>query len=259
MTSLWRCGPDFLIIGVQKAGTSSLYAYLADHPQVIMPKVKEVHFFDWAYNKGTGFYRSFFPYKWKMILRQMLAGRCITGEASPYYILHREVPQRVFNFDREIKLILILRDPIERFISQYAHNIRHGYEERSIADVLEAEMLESHEDLYSRRNRHYLARGLYSVQLARWRKLFPAEQILVLNFDDLHQNQGRFLEEVSRFLGISFNTSCQMPLKNKNEDVLVEFSDFDRLTSYYSDDVLRLESEFGLNFEWMQKYLIHTV
>ena len=93
--------PAFLIIGAQRSGTTSLYKYLASHPQVRMPFVKEIHYFDLNFGRGQKWYHSNFPLR---------LGRddVITGEASPYYIFHPQAPARVWGYDHNLKLILEL-------------------------------------------------------------------------------------------------------------------------------------------------------
>jgi hypothetical protein len=104
--------PAFLIIGAQKAGTSSLFRYLSQHPDIRLPKRKELHFFDLQYSNGIDWYERLFPRK-KIIKRQ------ITGEASPFYLFHPLVPERVFNHYPNIRLIVLLRNPVDRAYSHF--------------------------------------------------------------------------------------------------------------------------------------------
>src|SRR3954447_18625468 len=104
-TARWRMVPDFLIIGAQRAGTTSLFHYLQRHPSVMQSSIKEVHYFDGSYNRGRRWYLSHFP------LRRATSGGRITGEATPYYLFHPTVPTRVAVDFPDVKLIAILRDP----------------------------------------------------------------------------------------------------------------------------------------------------
>src|SRR5258706_11489250 len=111
-TSRYRKLPDFLIIGAQRSGTSTLYQYIARHPDVRGAFRKEVHYFDMHYDRGLDWYRACFP------------TRGFTGESSPSYLIHPEVPARVAAVLPDIKLIAILRNPVERAYSAYNRNVR---------------------------------------------------------------------------------------------------------------------------------------
>ena len=110
--------PHFLIIGAQKAGTTSLASYLAAHPGVVPSKRKEVHFFDLNYEKGVDWYRSHFPIARGQGLRRRMRGRrMLTGEASPYYIFHPLAASRAFDLLPAARVIVLLRNPVDRAYS----------------------------------------------------------------------------------------------------------------------------------------------
>ncbi|HEX9782521.1 MAG TPA: hypothetical protein VGA56_07280, partial [Opitutaceae bacterium] len=103
--------PDFIILGAQKAGTTSLYAYLLEHPQVLPARKKEVHYFDLRYERGERWYRSHFPSQRAMQARgRSLGNRVITGEATPYYLFYPRAPERVASVVPNAKFIVLLRD-----------------------------------------------------------------------------------------------------------------------------------------------------
>ena len=131
-----RALPDFVIIGAQKSGTSSLYRYLAQHPQVRECVLKEVHYFDGGledgidtYALGPSWYRSHFPLK-----REMTPG-LQTFEASPLYLLHPLVAERIAGLMPQAKLVAMLRDPTERALSHYFHNVRDNDRRRFKEDL----------------------------------------------------------------------------------------------------------------------------
>src|SRR5688572_4751100 len=103
--------PSFLIIGVQRGGTTSLYDYLVQHPRIAPAKRKEVHYFDIRYPNGPAWYRKQFSW-WLNVRRNVM-----TGEASPYYIFHPAVPDRVRETVPDAKLIVLLREPVARALS----------------------------------------------------------------------------------------------------------------------------------------------
>ncbi len=200
--------PDFVIIGTMKGGTTSLFAYLRKHPQVIPAQTKEVHFFDEQYAEGVAWYRMQFPSYAQKYWHRLNGRRCITGEASPYYLFHPDVPQRMQAVLPKVKLITLLRNPIDRAYSHYQHQVRKGREHRPFEEAVAEEQarLEAQgqpgEATYEHRHFSYLERGLYLTQLRRWRQFFPGEQMLILESEALYQAPEQTLKEVYAFLGL---------------------------------------------------------
>jgi len=128
-TSFLRVLPNYLIIGAQKTGTSSLFNYLSMHPQVINSNKKEVHYFDKNFERPLNWYKQFFPFKF-------IANNYTIGEATPDYLYHPFVAQRIYNTIPGVKLIIILRNPVERVISHYFQAVRKNNEQRPIMQAL---------------------------------------------------------------------------------------------------------------------------
>ena len=181
-TSRIRSLPDFLIIGGQRCGTTSLYRYLARHPAVVSAVLnKGVHYFDTDYDKGLNWYRSHFPsdpYK-ALVARRRNVTRVITGEGSPYYVFHPLAAARIADVLPAVKAILILRDPVTRAHSHYTHELARGFESLSFEEALEREeeRLEGEEERmktdpsyysFSHQHHSYVARGRYLEQIERW-------------------------------------------------------------------------------------------
>jgi Sulfotransferase domain len=202
-TSAARPLPGFLILGAQKAGTTALYAYLRWHPAVTGPAWKEVSYFDRHYRRGVRWYRGHFPIR---------RGDRIVGEASPGYLFHPLAPKRVRATVPEAKLIVLLRDPVDRALSHYHHEVALGREPLSFEQAIEAEpertrgeeeRLVREPGYFSRPwwDHTYLARGRYAEQLERWLALFPREQLLVLPSEELSAEPGQTYARVLEFLG----------------------------------------------------------
>ena len=117
-----RSLPDYLIIGAQKGGTTSLYFLLGRHPQVMRSLYKEVNYFERNYHRGVSWYRAHFPTEWAK-----RSAKAVTGEASPSYLGHREVPSRVRSLLPDCRLITLLRNPVDRMYSSYHHKVRLGH------------------------------------------------------------------------------------------------------------------------------------
>ena len=140
-TNPLRMMPDFIIIGTQKGGTTSLYRYLIEHPCVAPIYIKEPHFFDIYFYKGLQWYRAHFPTAVeKYYARHIQKHDLITGEASPYYLFHPQAARRVAKTLPKARLIVLLRNPIDRAYSQYQHQTRQdGVEPLTFEEALECE------------------------------------------------------------------------------------------------------------------------
>jgi hypothetical protein len=207
LTAPLRGWPSALIIGAQRCGTTSLFNYLAQHPDVMPPLGKELHYFDFHYARGPRFYRGRFPYKHRLRRGQL------TLDATPYYLVHPLVPQRAAQLLPNVKLIALLRNPIERAFSHYQHEVRGGREPLSFAEAIEREperlageeeRLRTEPGYYSW-NHHrysYARRGVYIDQLQRWLQHFPRSQLLVLQSEWMYRDPAAATALVHRFLGL---------------------------------------------------------
>jgi hypothetical protein len=202
--------PDVIIIGAQKAGTTSLFDYLGQHPQLLPSMTKEVHFFDGGldpaidtYHKGTRWYKAHFP------LKDRIAKGFKTFEASPLYLFNPLVPKRIKALLPNVKLIAVLRHPSERAISHYFHEKRKGRETLSLREALAAEDQRiapaiERQDYKNMSFIHhsYKARGLYRDQLATYLDIFSNEQLLVVASEDLFTSPVKTLRQIFEFIGV---------------------------------------------------------
>lgn len=201
--------PDFLIIGAQKCGTTSLYHYLIQHPQILPCFKKETKYFDLNYNKSIYWYKSHFSDTSRS------SNRLVTGEATPDYIFFPEIAEKIAKAMPHIKLIAIFRNPTERAYSQYKYSVLRGFEYDSFEDAIEKEpnrmraaTIECQKkgkplsscDTY--REHSYIKRGLYSLQIKFWLDLFPPEQFLFLSTDELQFAPEKTLKKITSFLDI---------------------------------------------------------
>jgi hypothetical protein len=197
--------PGFVILGAQKAGTTSLHEYLCEHPLASSATVKEVHYFDLAYGRGPGWYRAHFQ-----VPRR--AGE-IAGEASPYYLFHPLVPARVARDLPGARLIVLLRNPIERAYSHHNHERALGFEKLGFAEAIarEPERLRGEEERlasergyrsFAHQHHSYLARGRYASQLERWFEHVDRGRVLVLGAEELFERPAETLALAQCFLGL---------------------------------------------------------
>ena len=208
-TSNLRSTPTFIIIGAQKCGTTSLYKYLVSHPAVLPAIEKEVHYFDINYHKGENWYRSNFPFK-----NKLENNNSITGESSPYYIYHPHAAIRIAKDFPDTKLIICLRDPVERAISHYWHEVKLGFEQHDIHTAFELEesrlgeeKLRLQEDptyiSFAHQHFSYIDRGHYAVQIREYLKYFDRSQLLILESKDYFSNVQMSFDNVCDFIGLS--------------------------------------------------------
>jgi hypothetical protein len=210
-----RVLPDFVIIGAQKSGTSSLYRYLAQHPQVRESTVKEVHYFDGGLEEGVDthalgerWYRAHFP------LASAMAPGTQAYEASPLYLLHPLAAERMARLLPRAKLVAILRDPTDRALSHYFHNVRKNAMRRCKEELDPAAAMAAEEarlaPVLARgdygdeafRAYSYKARGRYLEQLERYWAHFPRENLLVLRAEDLFEDPAGLMGGLCDFLGL---------------------------------------------------------
>lgn len=213
----WHQKPDFLGIGVQKGGTTTLYDVLRKHQEVFLTDEKEVHYFTNHFGRGSSWYLAKFRGK---------KNATVSGEITPYYIFHPAAPSRIHRFNPSMKLILLLRDPVERAVSHYHHAVRWGLETLPLVDALDAEderLADSEEKLsesgschYSHQHHSYFARSRYEIQIANYLKFFPPEQILVLQSERFFQAPKETLAKICAFLGIG-DFGCEVILPRSNE------------------------------------------
>jgi hypothetical protein len=196
--------PNFLIIGAGRAGTTSLYHYLNQHPQVYMSPIKETNFFAYESEDQDRLKRNSFPItsiEAYRVLFQGVTNEKAIGEASPRYISSPVAAQRIKYYIPHAKLIAILRNPVERAYSSYLMHTRDGRETRTFPQAIREEELGMADKLlYGQR--HYVYLGFYYTQLVRYFNLFDRTQIAVYLFDDLKADATGVLKDIFRFLDV---------------------------------------------------------
>lgn len=193
--------PDFVIVGGQRCGTTSLYHYLSAHPGIAAPLVKEVQFFSLRYRRGLRWYLGNFP-------RTPPGVR--TFEASPYYLFDERVPGRLVATLPQAKILVLLRDPVERAYSHYLHTRSLGHEKLDFRSALREEQhrLAKVSGRYGRHAHHvrrsysYATRGRYADQLERWFAHVDRERVLAIRSEDMYRDPGGTHRQILEFLGL---------------------------------------------------------
>jgi hypothetical protein len=212
-----RALPDFIIIGARKCGTSFLYNNLVRQKGFLPAYKKEVRFFDKHYPRGAEWYRAHFPTEAALrAVGAVTGGPALTGESSPLYLFDPRAPERVRALLPEARLIVLLRNPVERAYSQYQHHARRGRGAPTFEQALEWEQELAHsrmpeelrrmmreEGYVSELRQLYscLSAGIYADQLEAWFARFPARQMFVLKAEEMYRDPEKALRRVLAFLG----------------------------------------------------------
>jgi Sulfotransferase domain len=251
--------PEFIIIGAQKCGTSFLYQLLVQHPHVKPSFAKEVHYFDLNFRKGDNWYRSHFP------LQMRNSPKYITGEASPYYLFHPHAPRRASMVLPDAKLVVLLRNPVDRAYSHYQHQVKRGKgagretltfeeaieaEERMLPGEVSKMLQDEYYESLTHRTRSYLRRGIYVDQLLVWSSFFQRKQMLVLKSEDLFNDTTNDLERVLDLLEIPHWAPETYSIPNKREYTGVSPLVRQRLDEYYKPHNQRLYEYLGVDLGW---------
>jgi hypothetical protein len=211
-----RMLPSFLIVGAQRCGTTSMFHVLAQHPAVFSPLLskKELHYFDHEYDRGLRWYQSHFPMQARARVAARGAGVApVAFEGSPYYMFHPLAPSRIQRDLPGVRLLVLVRDPVERAYSQHAHQVGLGLETESFERALELEdaRIEGEADRivgdpsYFSRNHWlyaYRIRGHYADQLEHLESVFGRDRILVIDAGDFFADPGPTYDQVLEFLGL---------------------------------------------------------
>lgn len=265
LTSRWRMVPAFVIVGAQRSGTTSLFRLLSEHPQVVRPTLsKGIAYFDLHYHRGHSWYRGHFP----LAVTGRLRGRgrrCVTFESSGYYMFHPLAPGRIASDLRDVKLVVMLRDPVERAYSAHRHELRRNFEQESFESALDLEQariageeqrIRRDPAYHSFEHQHhaYLGRGKYAEQIMRLTKAVGRERVYVVDAGRFFSDPATELSMLCRWLGLDdvvrpdptvWNAAPREPMTDEVREELSEhFAPFDKelcdtlgwVPSWRSDD-----------------------
>jgi hypothetical protein len=210
-----RMLPGFLIVGAERCGTTSLFHVLRQHPAVFsatLPR-KEVHYFDHKHDLGLGWYQCHFPITARARLATRGIGDPVAFEATPNYMFHPLAPERIHRELPGVRLLVMVRDPVERAYSAFAHQVGFGFESETFERALEledarlqgeAERIVADPAYYSFNHSHYTyrARGYYADQLERLAGIFGRDRIHVVDCGDFFAAPGPVYDQVLDFLGL---------------------------------------------------------
>ena len=233
---------DFIVAGAQKCGTTALHYQLEKHPQIALPDKEELHFFDdeERFARGVNYqdlHDSFRP----------PSRAVVAGESTPAYLYWQPAMERIWNYNKEIKLIILLRNPVDRAFSHWNMQRERGYDTLDFLDAIKAEEQRQKEaaPLQSRRF-SYVGRGLYGAQLERVFRYFPREQVKVVRSEDLRSDFAGAINSIFAFAGAEPLRNIRNKERNPipyERDIMKE--ERNAVLQLFEEDITRLEKLLG--------------
>jgi hypothetical protein len=233
---------DFILAGAQKSGTTALHYFLSRHPNITMGDQQEIHFFD-----NDAMFVSHVDYEQLHKHYPLLAPSTIAGDCTPSYLYHEPAAERIWKYNPKIKLVILLRNPVER---AFAHWNMQRFKGREPLDFFDA-VREEHTRIsgappVEARRFAYVNRGFYGCQLVRFFQLFPREQVKVVKFEDFKANQPKTLASIFSFL-------CRKPLRpvrSKDRNIVpyeraLNWEERVFLYNLFAEDIVKVEQMLG--------------
>ena len=242
---------EFIIMGVQKAGTTALAYNISKHPDIYInaaptPLVSEIHFFSRMWTKGVDYYKTFFNYSKKIV-----------GEKTPNYIYLPHVYPLIQKVNPNVKLIIVLRNPITRAYSHW----KMGRERYNSTPATFEEAIEydfkytlTENKTAEAADHHYINRGLYYEQLIELFKWFPRQNILILIQEDILLNMHKEYNKVYNFLNLdelNSNINYEIVFKTKDEAPM-DIKTYNKLKNYYEPSIVKLENLLNIKTNWLK-------
>ena len=241
ITSPLRVLPDFFVIGPGRTGTTSLFYYLDQHPSLSKSAYDELGFFDVNFHLGFHWYRSLFPSILTKFRIKLKTNFFMTYDVTPSYVRRPWIARRIKELLPNSKLIVVLRNPIDKVYSHYSNTVTNFSETRSFEEVIKEDMddvlkwnIDLKDDIYFGTNveNSKLARGFYAEQLIPWFELFPKNQILVISSEELASNTKNTVNEIFKFLNLpeyeipnidKVNVSKYSKMNPQTRKILIDF------------------------------------
>jgi hypothetical protein len=262
MGSPRRALPNFMLIGAQKSGTSSMFSYLRQHAQIVAPVYKEPYYFDRFYDRGLGWYGCNFPALSAIERKNDRAGKPhLTFEATATYVFDAKAPERIAADVDTRKFILLLRNPVDRAISAYWHARRMGRDTRTLDEALDADFARYDAERTFEEGRGpepsepapkptYVRRGIYRESVIRWHKIFGAKNLLVLQSETMFADPQTVMAKVFAFLNLPAHACTDFEAQNVGGYRKSDESARERLSDFYRPHNEALNALTGNGFTW---------
>lgn len=261
-TSSYRLEPDFLVVGAQRCGTTSLFRALEQHPDVVRPTFdKGINYFDINYGRGARWYRAHFPLAatgWPLARHRRPR---VTFEASGYYIFHPLAPDRIARDLPNVKIVAMLRDPVERAYSAWKHETARGFDHMTFEEAIAQEVLRTAGERermvadpsyqsFAYRHHSYTARGHYAAQLREFYERLPASNIHVVFSESFFAQPEHEFALLAEFLGIDASAGMSFERHNARPSGPMPGRTREVLTNIYATEADELETLVGRRPPW---------
>ena len=233
--------PDFLGVGTQKGGTTTLHNLLSQDSRIGLPRCKEVHYFDKEPLPHIQWYADHF---------KPLNNKLKIGEITPYYMFYPGAAERISKTLPGAKIIILLRDPVDRTVSQYFHAKRNGYETLELVDAIKAEEERlSSGSRYSHQKHSYISRSRYHEQIKEFRSFHKDKNILIIKSEDMFSSIETVWPRIEVFLGLSdMGFTPTLLRSNKGKGEATDVSDFtkEQIRKMLENTYTEMEEQYGI-------------
>lgn len=262
-TSSMRVLPNTYIVGGQRCGTTSMFRYLTQNASVTGPMLeKGVHYFDTNYHQDADWYRSHFPTRRTVRLAKQRNGVDLRVlEASPYYLFHPMIPERIHRLTPDAKIVVLVREPADRALSHHNHEVKRGFESLSFADAIAAEderMAGEIERMaadptyvsYAHQHHSYVGRGRYAEQIQRYDDLFGRDNVKIVRTQDLETEPASVVDDVLMFLGVPVMGKISFPHYNARSYSSMDADVQAQLRDRFAESDAWLADRLGVDDLW---------
>ena len=255
ISSPFRTLPNFIIIGVKRCGTTTLYEQLSEHPCIEKSAHDNLGFFNNNFELGVNWYKSHFVTNFKKNQIKKKYGKFATYDVTSSYIQKKKTAENIFSVLPSVKLILILRNPSDRAYSEYNQNIVDEDESRSFEELIKREIHEiknkGNESMeFSVDKINLVKKGIYIKQILPWLEIFPKKQILIISTEEFDENTSETYNKIFRFLELpKYEIKNNKRYRKGNYEKMKEETR-QTLNNFYQKYNEELFQKIGKNFEW---------
>ena len=255
LTGSARVLPDFLIIGAKRCGTTSLFTHLPEHPSITSSHHDNMGFFNDNFNLGINWYRSFFIKKSHKKKIENKYGKCLSFDTTTTYMESKTTAQNVKKVKPDMKIIVMVRNPIDRAYSQYQRTIKDNIESRKFEDSIDDEIkkIDNEKEISFKINRNesnYIKKGIYYEQLKPWFELFPRENIGIFSTEEFKINSEKIYNNIFDFLDLPHFAIKNNTIMEKGNYSSMNKEVRDKLANYYKDHNEKFFNLIGKTFQW---------
>ena len=260
ITAPFRVLPNFLVIGVGRGGTTSLYEYLGQHNCITKSAYDEIGYFDDNFHLGVNWYRSMFPTKYEKQKIIKKFGKFLTYDVTPWYIRRPWTANRIKTLLPSAKIISVLRNPVDRTYSHYHLTCREKGTTKSFEEIIDEEIkkIDNYDDNLKNSPKYYedfvqnsyIARGFYLEQIEYWLKVFDKKNIMIISSEDLAKNTQETLNSIFGFLGLENQIIPNLQKTNVAKYPKMKDKTRKTLENYFFIHNENLFNKIGKNFNW---------